>query len=160
MTRISRSYRQSWKPKPFFFKSYWREEIKKIIKQWFLILSRHQNLRVTFEHVVSEHFWILVLKKAEMRNGWVNSKSMGEINIFWRLLLCFEKAFSTCVFGRPAVFYELRIQPFLLFLNVKNCCSPATEAILKTTFWPIFFLSFPLVNHAALLLQHWKINRV
>ena len=57
--------------------------------------------------------------EVNFENGWVD-KSMAEKHILKILLLCFEN--STCVFGRPAVFYELRIQPFLLFLNVKNCC--------------------------------------
>ena len=89
-------------------------------------------------------FWCLKRQKWGMdewaQNQWVK-------NIFWRLLLCFEN--STCVFGRPAVFYELRIQPFLLFLNVKNCCSCNWSHFENNILTNIFsLLSFPLVNHA------------
>lgn len=92
---------------------------------------------------------------------WMSGQINGSKTYFERVcLLCFEN--STCVFGRPVVFYELRIQPFCYFWMSRTVAAVPTEAMRrwKTTFqllWPIFFLSLHL---SIMRLQHWKINRV
>ena len=90
-----------------------------------------------FSELFSNNFrdfsgWLELQKSIWRMDEWTNQWLK---NIFWKsVLLCFEN--STCVFGRPVVFYELRIQPFCYFWMSRTVAAVPTEAMRrwKTTF--------------------------